>query len=100
MIPAFTSARYAVAMLPKTPAFALFLATFAAVPFAHARGSVSALQSSTHVGMMALTTAVIVPFAQQSLQRFAAVMLASVLIGTLLWKIYLATHPPAAKPAT
>jgi len=68
--------------------------------FAHARGSVSALQSSTHVAMMALTTAVIVPFAQQSLQRFAAVMLASVLIGALLWKIYLATHPPAAKPAT
>ena len=68
--------------------------------FAHARGSVSALQSSTHVGMMALTTAVIVPFAQQSLQRFAAVMLASVLIGTLLWKIYLATHPPAPTPAT
>ena len=68
--------------------------------FAHARGSVSALQSSTHVAMMALTTAVIVPFAQQSLQRFAAVMLASVLIGALLWKIYLATHPPAPKPAT
>ncbi len=68
--------------------------------FAHARGSVSALQSSTHVGMMALTTAVIVPFAQQSLQRFAVVMIASVLIGALLWKIFLATHPPAATPAT
>lgn len=63
--------------------------------FAHARGSVSALQSSTHVGMMAVTTAVIVPFAQQSLQRFAAVMIASVLVGALLWKIYLATHPPS-----
>ena len=44
MIPAFTSARYAVAMLPKTPAFALFLATFAAVPFAHARGTIEKVQ--------------------------------------------------------
>ncbi len=44
MIPAFTSARYAVAMLPKTPAFALVLATFAAVPFAHARGTIEKVQ--------------------------------------------------------
>ena len=66
--------------------------------FAHARGSVSALQSSTHVGMMAVTTAVIVPFAQQSLQRFAVVMLASVAIGAALWKIYLTTYPTTPAP--
>lgn len=61
--------------------------------FSHARGSVSALQSSTHVAMMAVTTAVIVPFAQQSLVRFAAVMLASVLVGAGLWKYYQFSHP-------
>ena len=52
--------------------------------FSHARGSVSALQSSTHVAMMAVTTAIVVPFAQQSLVRFAGVMLASVLVGACL----------------
>ena len=61
--------------------------------FSHARGSVSALQSSAHVAMMALTTAVIVPFAQQSLVRFASVMLASVLAGAGLWKFYQLSHP-------
>ncbi len=68
--------------------------------FAHARGSVSALQSATHVAMMAITTALIVPFAQQSLQRFAAVMMASVLVGAVLWKIYRVTHRPATTIAT
>ena len=43
--------------------------------------------------MMAVTTAVIVPFAQQSLVRFAAVMLASVLVGAGLWKYYQFSHP-------
>lgn len=61
--------------------------------FSHARGSVSALQSFTHVAMMAVTTAIIVPFAQQSLIRFAAVMLASVLIGAGVWKFYQFSHP-------
>lgn len=61
--------------------------------FSHARGSVSALQSSTHVAMMAVTTAIVVPFAQQSLPRFAAVMLASVLIGAGIWKFYQLSHP-------
>jgi DHA1 family bicyclomycin/chloramphenicol resistance-like MFS transporter len=61
--------------------------------FSHARGSVSALQSSTHVAMMAVTTAVIVPFAQQSLARFAAVMLVSVLTGAAIWKFYQFSHP-------
>lgn len=57
--------------------------------FAHARGSVSALQSSTHVAMMAVTTAIVVPFAQQSLVRFASVML----VGGLIWTFYQLTHP-------
>ena len=61
--------------------------------FPHARGSVSALQSSTHVAMMAVTTAVVVPFAQQSLLRFAIVMLASVAVGAAIWKFYQISHP-------
>ena len=61
--------------------------------FSHARGSVSALQSSTHVAMMAVTTAIIVPFAQQSLLRFAIVMLASVTLGAVIWKFYQISHP-------
>jgi len=61
--------------------------------FPHARGSVSALQSSTHVAMMAVTTAVVVPFAQQSLLRFAIVMLASVMVGAAIWKFYQMSHP-------
>ncbi len=61
--------------------------------FPHARGSVSALQSSTHVAMMAVTTAVLVPFAQQSLLRFAIVMLASVTVGAAIWKFYQISHP-------
>lgn len=68
--------------------------------FSHARGSVSALQSSTHVAMMAVTTAIVVPFAQQSLVRFAGVMLASVLVGAGLWKFYQLSHPiPAVNEA-
>jgi len=42
---------------------------------------------------MAVTSALVVPFAQQSLVRFAFVMLASAVIGAIIWKIYLATHP-------
>ena len=61
--------------------------------FAHARGSVSALQSSTHVAMMAVTTALIVPFAQQSLLRFALVMAGSVALGAAIWKFYQIGHP-------
>ena len=61
--------------------------------FSHARGSVSALQSSTHVAMMALTTAIVVPFAQQSLLRFAIVMLASASVGAAIWKFYQISHP-------
>ena len=60
--------------------------------FGHARGSVSALQSSTHVAMMAATTAIVVPFAQQSLLRFALVMLASVTVGAAIWLRYQSTH--------
>lgn len=61
--------------------------------FAAARGSVSALQSSTHVAMMAVTTALIVPIAQQSLPRFAVAMLLSVVAGALVWHTYLRSHP-------
>lgn len=61
--------------------------------FSHARGSVSALQSSAHVAMMALTTAVVVPFAQLSLLRFALVMLGSVALGGAIWKFYQISHP-------
>ena len=61
--------------------------------FSHARGSVSALQSSTHVAMMAVTTAIVVPFAQQSLLRFALVMLGSVALGAAIWKFYQISHP-------
>jgi MFS transporter, DHA1 family, multidrug resistance protein len=60
--------------------------------FSHARGSVSALQSSAHVAMMAVTTALVVPFAQQSLLRFAAVMAGSVLLGWVIWLAYQRTH--------
>ncbi|MBL8311672.1 MAG: multidrug effflux MFS transporter [Burkholderiales bacterium] len=61
--------------------------------FAAARGSVSALQSSTHVALMAFTTALVVPFAQQSLPRFALTMLLSVTAGALVWHFYLRSHP-------
>ena len=61
--------------------------------FPHARGSVSALQSSTHVAMMAVTTAIVVPFAQQSLLRFALVMLGSAALGAAIWKFYQMSHP-------
>jgi MFS transporter, DHA1 family, multidrug resistance protein len=60
--------------------------------FSHARGSVSALQSSAHVAMMAVTTAIVVPFAQQSLLRFAMVMAGSALLGWVIWMAYRRTH--------
>ena len=60
--------------------------------FSKARGSVSALMSSCHVAMMAVTTAIVVPFAQQSLLRFSAVMAGSVLLGWLIWIGYQKTH--------
>ncbi len=62
--------------------------------FSHARGTASALQSSANVAMMAVTTAFIVPFAQQSLLRFSLVMLASVAVGAAIWKAYLVSHTP------
>ena len=60
--------------------------------FSHARGTASALQSSAHVAMMAVTTAIIVPFAQQSLLRFSVVMLVSVAVGATIWKLYQVSH--------
>ena len=62
--------------------------------FSHARGTASALQSSAHVAMMAVTTAIIVPFAQQSLLRFSIVMLASVVVGAAIWMLYQISHTP------
>ena len=82
-------ALYTFGMALVTPCITLKLLD--AFPFA--RGSVSALQSSTHVAMMAVTTAVVVPFAQQSLLRFAIVMLASVMVGAAIWKFYQISHP-------
>jgi MFS transporter, DHA1 family, multidrug resistance protein len=67
--------------------------------FSHARGSVSALQSSAQVAMMAVTTAILVPFAQQSLLRFAGVMAASVAVGWGIWGAYQRTHPVARQAA-
>ena len=61
--------------------------------FSFARGTASALQSSAHVAMMAVTTAFVVPFAQQSLLRFAVVMFASVALGATIWKFYQMSHP-------
>ena len=62
--------------------------------FSHARGTASALQSSAHVAMMAVTTAIIVPFAQVSLLRFSMVMLGSVAVGAAIWKLYQLSHTP------
>ena len=62
--------------------------------FSHARGTASALQSSAHVAMMAVTTAIIVPFAQVSLLRFSMVMLVSVAVGAAIWKLYQLSHTP------
>ena len=81
---------YAFGMALVTPCVSLKLLD----AFSHARGTVSALASSAHVAMMAVTTAVIVPFAQQSLLRFSIVMLASVAVGAAIWKAYLVSHTP------
>ncbi len=61
--------------------------------FSFARGTASALQSSAHVAMMAVTTAIVVPFAQQSLLRFAVVMFVSVALGATIWTFYQMSHP-------
>ena len=62
--------------------------------FSHARGTASALLTSAHVAMMAVTTAIIVPFAQQSLLGFSIVMLVSVAVGGVIWKGHLVSHTP------
>ena len=81
---------YAFGMALVTPCVSLKLLD----AFSQARGTSSALQSSAHVAMMAVTTAIIVPFAQQSLLRFSIVMLASVAVGAAIWKAYLVSHTP------
>ena len=83
---------YAFGMALVTPCVSLKLLD----AFSHARGTASALQSSAHVAMMAVTTAFVVPFAQQSLLRFSLVMLASVAVGATIWKAYLVSHPVQA----
>lgn len=67
--------------------------------FSWARGSVSALQSSCHVAMMAVVTALIVAPAQRSLLGFAIVMAVTSAIGFLIWLIYLKTHGDGAPPS-
>jgi DHA1 family bicyclomycin/chloramphenicol resistance-like MFS transporter len=67
--------------------------------FSWARGSVSALQSSCHVAMMAVVTALIVAPAQGSLLGFAIVMAVTSAIGFLIWLIYLKTHGDGAPPS-
>jgi len=81
-------ALYAFGMALVTPCITLKLLD----TFAHARGTVSALQSSTQVAMMAVTTAIVVPLAQQSLTGFAIAMLLSVVAGGTIYKIYEFNH--------
>jgi MFS transporter, DHA1 family, multidrug resistance protein len=59
--------------------------------FSWARGSVSALQSSCHVAMMAVVTAFIVAPAQKSMLGFAIVMAVTSAIGFAIWYAYLKT---------
>jgi MFS transporter, DHA1 family, multidrug resistance protein len=81
-IPPF--ALYAVGMAMMTPSITIALLD----AFSWARGSVSGLQSSCNVAMMAVITAFIVAPAQQSLLGFAIVMFASQAIGFLIWRWY------------
>jgi MFS transporter, DHA1 family, multidrug resistance protein len=59
--------------------------------FSWARGSVSALQSSCHVAMMAVVTALIVAHAQKTLLGFAIVMAVTSAIGFAIWCVYVKT---------
>jgi MFS transporter, DHA1 family, multidrug resistance protein len=71
--------------------------------FAWARGSVSALQSSCHVAMMAVVTAFIVAPAQQSLIGFAVVMAITGAIGFAIWRMYVrefGDDSPTAAPTS
>lgn len=68
--------------------------------FAWARGSVSALQSSCHVAMMAVVTALIVAPAQKSLLGFAVVMAVTPTIGFVIWRTYLRIYGNEVPPST
>jgi MFS transporter, DHA1 family, multidrug resistance protein len=78
---------YALGMSLITPTITISLLD----AFSWARGSVSALQSSCHVAMMAVVTAFIVAPAQKSLLGFAVVMAITGAIGFLIWLISLRT---------
>ncbi len=75
---------YAVGMAMITPSITVALLD----AFAWARGTVSALQSSCHVAMMAVTTAFVVATAQKSLLGFAVVMAITSAIGFAIWRLY------------
>jgi MFS transporter, DHA1 family, multidrug resistance protein len=77
-------ALYALGMALITPCITIALLD----AFGHARGSVSALMSSCHVAMMAVTTAFVVAHAQKSLLGFAVVMAVTLAIGFALWRAY------------
>jgi MFS transporter, DHA1 family, multidrug resistance protein len=88
---------YAIGMALITPCITIALLD----AFSAARGSVSALMSSCHVAMMAVTTAFIVAQAQKSLLGFAIVMAVTLAIGFALWRAYVKSFgdsiPPSAE---
>jgi MFS transporter, DHA1 family, multidrug resistance protein len=77
-------ALYALGMALITPCITIALLD----AFSGARGSVSALMSSCHVAMMAVTTAFVVAQAQKSLLGFAVVMAVTLAVGFALWRAY------------
>jgi MFS transporter, DHA1 family, multidrug resistance protein len=91
VIPIFV---YVVGMALITPPITVTLLD----AFSWARGSVSALQSSCHVAMMAVVTALIVAPAQRSLLGFAIVMATTSAIGFVIWRIYVMTHGDETPP--
>ncbi len=75
---------YAMGMAFITPTITIALLD----AFSWARGSVSALQSSCHVAMMAVVTALIVAHAQKTLLGFALVMAITPAVGFAIWYAY------------
>ncbi|MGL4230269.1 MAG: multidrug effflux MFS transporter [Casimicrobium sp.] len=88
---------YAVGMAMITPSITIALLD----AFSWARGSVSALQSSCHVAMMAVITAFVVAHAQKSLLGFALVALVAHAVGFVIWRLYVrefGDEPPQLPP--
>jgi MFS transporter, DHA1 family, multidrug resistance protein len=86
---------YALGMALITPCITIALLD----AFSGARGSVSALMSSCHVAMMAVTTAVVVAQAQRSLLGFAIVMAVTLAIGFALWRAYVKSFGEPKPPS-